>query len=180
MTIKAVADSGPFIHLAMINQTDLLQRYFQPILILPQVYHEVVTQGEGCPGAQELDEACKIGVVQLIELADAHLVSQVRQPGLPEVSDVDAMVVALAIEQQATILSDDGSLRLVALAKRVLVVGSIGILIQATLDGVIPMLKPRLDQLIAAGFYLDPQGQVYRDALRRVGELTDHSSTSIS
>jgi predicted nucleic acid-binding protein len=105
-------------------------------------------------------------------------VSQVRQPGSPEVSDVDANVVALAIEQQTTMLSDDGSLRLVALAKRVLVVGSIGILIQATLDGVIPMLKPRLDQLIAAGFYLDPQGQVYRNALRRVGELTDHPSTS--
>jgi hypothetical protein len=27
-----------------------------------------------------------------------------------------------------------------------------------------------LDQLIAAGFHLDPQGHVYREALERVGE----------
>jgi predicted nucleic acid-binding protein len=50
------------------------------------------------------------------------------------------------------------------------VIGSIGIFIRARLDGVIPALKPVLDQLVAAGFYLDPQGQVYQDALKRVGE----------
>jgi hypothetical protein len=35
---------------------------------------------------------------------------------------------------------------------------------------VIVALKPLLDQLIAAGFYLDPQGHVYREALQHVGE----------
>jgi len=50
------------------------------------------------------------------------------------------------------------------------VIGSIGILIRARLDGTIVALKPLLDQLIAAGFHLDPQGQVYREALQRVGE----------
>jgi predicted nucleic acid-binding protein len=48
--------------------------------------------------------------------------------------------------------------------------GSIGLLIQARRDGIIPALKPLLDQLIAAGFHLNPQGQVYRDALQSVGE----------
>jgi predicted nucleic acid-binding protein len=50
------------------------------------------------------------------------------------------------------------------------VIGSIGILIRARLDGVIPELKPVLDQLIHGGFYLDPQGTVYHEALKRVGE----------
>jgi predicted nucleic acid-binding protein len=49
-------------------------------------------------------------------------------------------------------------------------IGSIGILIQARMNGVIAELKPLLDQLIAAGFYLDPHGPVYRDALSSVGE----------
>jgi hypothetical protein len=31
-------------------------------------------------------------------------------------------------------------------------------------------LKPLLDQLVASGFHLDPHGQVYQDAVRRVGE----------
>jgi predicted nucleic acid-binding protein len=48
--------------------------------------------------------------------------------------------------------------------------GSIGILIRARLEGVIEALKPLLDQLIAAGFHLDPQGHVYREAVQRVGE----------
>ena len=48
--------------------------------------------------------------------------------------------------------------------------GSIGILIRARLQGVIEALKPLLDQLIAAGFHLDPQGQVYSEAVQRVGE----------
>jgi hypothetical protein len=41
----------------------------------------------------------------------------------------------------------------------------------ARLDGVIPALKPLLDQLVASGFHLDPHGQVYQDAVRRVGEV---------
>jgi uncharacterized protein len=57
-----------------------------------------------------------------------------------------------------------------ATAYGIRVIGSIGILIRARRDGVITALKPCLDQLIAAGFHLDPQGEVYREALRRVGE----------
>jgi predicted nucleic acid-binding protein len=88
------------------------------------------------------------------------------------------MVAAPAIEQQAAVLSDDGSLRLVAMTKGVPTIGGVGILIQATLDRVVPTPKPFPDQLIAAGFYLDPQGQVYRDALQKVGEQADNPSST--
>ena len=171
--IKAVADSGPFIHLAVINQVDLLPRYFQPILILPQVYDEVVTQGRGRAGAPELAAASRRGIARTVELVDQGLMDQVRHvpAGIPDVSDVDVMVIALAIEQQVIILSDDGSLRMFATTHGVPGIGSIGILVWARLDGVIPALQPLLDQLIMAGFHLDPHGRVYQDALRRVGEL---------
>jgi hypothetical protein len=87
------------------------------------------------------------------------------------VSDVAVLVVALAIEQYATLLTDDNAVRMLAMAHRVPVIGSIGIVIRARHDGVILALQPLLDQLIVAGFHVDPQGQVYRGALRRVGEV---------
>ena len=80
------------------------------------------------------------------------------------------MVVTLAIEQHTTLLTDDNAVRMLAMAHGVPVIGSIGILIRARLDGVIAALQPLLDQLIAAGFHLAPQGQVYQEALQRVGE----------
>ena len=108
----------------------------------------------------------------MIEITDLNVIGHLRQAssGTPPVSDVDVMVVALAIEQRTTLLTDDNGVRMLAMAHSVPVIGSIGILIRACLDGLIDALKPLLDQLIAAGFHLDPQGHVYREALQRVGE----------
>jgi uncharacterized protein len=165
-----VSDSGPFINLATVNQFDLLQRYFQSVVTIHEVYEEVVTQGRGLPGSQELAAAREAGFVRLIEIQRPQLVTESRQSAPAEVSDIDIQVLVLAIEQQLPLLSDDEPLRTLAKTRGTTVSGSIGLLIQACRDGVIPALKPVLDQLIAAGFHLNPQGPVYRDALQGIGE----------
>jgi uncharacterized protein len=168
----AVSDSGPFIHLSIVNQIDLLPRYFEPLITLRQVYDEVVMQGNNRPGARELVAAYDQGAVRLAEIKDHTIIDQLRQmpAEVPATSDVDILVLALALAQNAILLTDDNAVRTLALAHGVPVIGSIGVLIRARLDGIIPTLKPLLDQLVKSGFYLDPQGQVYREALRRVGE----------
>jgi len=68
------------------------------------------------------------------------------------------------------LLSDDLVVRELAAREGLLAMGSVGILVRARLEGVIDRLQPLLDQLIANGFYLEPSGRVYQEALRRVGE----------
>jgi predicted nucleic acid-binding protein len=146
--------------------------YFEPLITLRQVYDEVVMQGNNRPGARELAAAYDQGAVRLAEIKDHTIIDQLRQMSaeVPATSDVDILVLALALAQHAILLTDDHAVRTLVLAHGVPVIGSIGILISARLDGIIPTLKPFLDQLVKSGFYLDPQGQVYREALRRVGE----------
>jgi predicted nucleic acid-binding protein len=68
-------------------------------------------------------------------------------------------------------LADDMVVREAARREGLAVMGTVGILVQARVEGFVDRLQPLLDQLIAAGFYLDPPGRVYQDALKRVGEL---------
>jgi predicted nucleic acid-binding protein len=52
-----VSNSGPLITLATIGRLDLLESLFKQVAIPEAVYEEVVTQGQGEPGSQEVAEA---------------------------------------------------------------------------------------------------------------------------
>ncbi len=81
---------------------------------------------------------------------------------------------ALAL-RAALVMVDDPDVRTLAEEEGLAIMGSVGILIRACLDGLIPELKPLLDQLVAKGFHLDPHGRVYQESLTRVGELSTES-----
>jgi predicted nucleic acid-binding protein len=55
--VIVVSDSGPLIHLASIRQFSLLKRFFHTLHRVPQVYEEVVAQGQGRAGDFEVRQA---------------------------------------------------------------------------------------------------------------------------
>jgi len=166
--MSKVCDSGPFIHLAQVNQFHLLKEFFQELKISQIVYEEVITEGKDRPGEKELKEALDQGWIKLVKLQDQSLIEKITKEGL---SQKDASVIALAIERKADFfISDDPQVRKAASEKGLKIIGTIGILTNAKLKGMIPKLKTLLDKLIDQGFHLDPQGIVYKDALKKVGE----------
>jgi predicted nucleic acid-binding protein len=130
-----VADSGLCIHLAIVGQFPLLQRYFPRLFIIPQVYDEVVTQGKGRPGDSELRHAVTDGWVVVEPVADPAVGQRLLASNI---SETDAAVVACALEKHARlVLSDDAEVRGLAGREGLLVTGSVGILIRARLEGVV-------------------------------------------
>jgi uncharacterized protein len=70
----AIADSGPLICLARINQLELLPRLFSKILVPPEVWNEVTVRGQGHPGAYEVSQATWL----TIQAPDPQLVKPVE------------------------------------------------------------------------------------------------------
>jgi predicted nucleic acid-binding protein len=166
--VTVIADSGPLIHLSMVQQFHLLKQLFPQIATIPQVVEEVVTQGKGRPGADELQRAIQDKWISIAPVPDLTMVQSLMAPNL---SETDSAVIASALAIKATaVLADDSAVRRLAEREGLPVIGTIGILTHARVNGLVGQLKPLLDQLITEGCYLDPSGRVYQDALKRAGE----------
>ncbi|MEB3788864.1 MAG: hypothetical protein GSR72_03105 [Desulfurococcales archaeon] len=60
-----VSDSSPLIHLSQIGRLSLLKDLFGDLLIPLAVYREVVVEGRGRPGSDEVRGASWIGVIEI-------------------------------------------------------------------------------------------------------------------
>ena len=166
--MTVIADSGPLIHLSMVHQFHLLQHLFQQVSTIPHVIDEVVTQGSGRPGEAEVQQGIQNNWITIVPVTDRTVIQRLAAPNL---SEADSAVIACALEIKATaVLSDDSAVRRVAERAGLAVIGTVGILTHARVQGLVGQLKPLLDQLINKGCYLDPSGRIYQDALAQAGE----------
>jgi predicted nucleic acid-binding protein len=138
-------------------------KYYEQLCIIPEIYREVVIDGQGQPGTQETADAnwIKVRTVQ-----DKYLINQIMAEGL---TFEDAAVIALAIETDAEIvLSDDAMVRARALAEGFQVTGTLGMLLRAKNDGFIESVRENIEVLEAAGFRIHPR--LKTQILQRAGE----------
>lgn len=88
-------------------------------------------------------------------------------PAILDTGERDAIALARAL-QASRILLDERSSRAVAARLNLTVTGSAGVLLAAKQVGLIPLVRPYLDRMVAQGRYISPS--VYDQVVRQAGE----------
>jgi len=165
--MKVVVDSSVLISLSAINQLELLRKRFSEVTIPQAVQEEVVIEGKGQPGSQEVKSSNWIRVQEVKDRSFVRLLEVELDRGESE-------AIALARELNADlVLLDEKDAR--SRAKRVglRILGTIGILIWAKKTSHICNLQEQLDALRdKAKFRIIPG--LYEQALKSVSESTYH------
>jgi uncharacterized protein len=158
-----ISDSSILINLAWIKQLELLPRLYDEVILPTAVWQEVVAEGTGKPGAEEVRTA---GWLQVKGPENKTLIHALRQ----DLDAGEAEAIALAIEQNADLLLMDERIgRATAQHFDLPVIGLIGILVEAKQKKMLPEIKSSLDSLRQqAGFYISEP--LYRRVLRDADE----------
>ncbi|GJL65800.1 MAG: DUF3368 domain-containing protein [Nitrospirales bacterium] len=144
-----VLDSSSLITLTRINQLSLLQNLADQTLIPSEVYQEVVNSGKDRPGALAVQKANWLIKKTSTDVSALNRLGQRLGRG-----ETEAIVLAKEFSGSIVVL-DDALARRIAREERVNVVGTVGLLIHAKHKGLLSSLKPILQELKQAGFYLD-------------------------
>lgn len=162
MLAPVVSNSSPIIHLAKIDQLNLLPDFFGELIIPPAVYEECITEGKGRPEVAKIKQASWLRVVQV---TNQNLVKLLNA----EVDRGEAEAIALALETRSSlILLDDADAREKARLYHLKMTGLLGVLLRARKIGRIASLSEKLDALRVSGFWLN--ARLTDRLLREVGE----------
>ena len=162
--MKAVSNSSVLIALSSIGQLSLLkQRFFEGVLIPDAVWHEVVEVGGGRPGAVEVQGS---GWIQRRSVEDQDHVRLL----CAELDIGEAEAIVLARQEQAdVVLLDEKEARRVVRRLGMHVLGTVGLLIWARREGLVPSLREQLQALQEEGGFRLGQ-ELCLAALCQVGE----------
>lgn len=162
----AVSNSSPLIHLAKINRLHLLREFYHQTLIPDAVAQEVLVRGARYPETPLILQAVQSGWIHPVQVQNTPVLQLLRQ----QLDAGEAEAIALAIQERTqVVLLDESEARAVAAQMSINHTGTIGILVRARVTGLIPQLKPELDNLrLQGGFWISEQ--LYQKILNSVGE----------
>jgi predicted nucleic acid-binding protein len=147
--IAAVVDSTCLIGLERIGRLDVLPSLLEPIHAPPAVIAEFGSR----PDWLTLTPPANRGTIAVLELI---------------VDAGEAEAIALGYELKCRIILDDRKARIAARRLGVQITGTVGLLVKAKRDGIIPALLPLLDALDASHFHVSRA--LRAEALRLAGE----------
>ena len=148
--MRVVSNSSALINLARIGKLTLLRELFGVLIVPDAVWQEVVVEGAGQPGADEVRSA---EWIQRQAVMNTQLVQALQQ----DLDAGEAEAIALSLELGADLLLMDENLgRQTARHLGLRYIGLIGALVMAKRRGLISAVKPHLDMLRdIAGFRVD-------------------------
>ena len=155
-----VIDTGVLIALSRAGALDLLPRLPYRFICSPEVRAELDT------GAVQGHPAVHLRWIHIVPLRNPL---QLLVEGI-DLDPGEASVIQLAREQgNVGVCADDAKARRAAQAAGLKVTGSLGLLIRAKTLGLVPAIRPLVEQALAAGIWYDTH--LVNRVLASVGEL---------
>ena len=150
-----VSDTSPITNLAAIGQLDLLRQLYGNVIIPQAVYDEMVGLDKIVPGTVEVQT---LSWIQVQAVVDSQKVTEIQE-SQDNIDLGEAEAIILSLELKADLLlMDERRGRTVATSYGINITGLLGVLLQAKKQGLVPVIKPLIDQLIAtADFRVNPQ-----------------------
>ena len=155
-----VLNASPVILLGKIGRLDLLESLTAKAVVPNAVFLEIQA---GIGGYQAVQSTA--------DWAAPRLVADVRIPLSIERWDLgpgESQVIAHCLKDTQRAVLDDAQGRQCARAHGIAVIGTVGIVLSAKRQGMIPAARPVLETLHRSGMYLSDQ--VLTEALRLIGE----------
>jgi uncharacterized protein len=142
-----VSDTTPLIGLASIQRFDLLRQLFGELFITQAVYDEAVVAGREVGGAKR--EVSTAAWIKSMQVKDRLAVDVL----LDELDLGEAETIVLARELGADwVLMDEKKGRRKLTQMGLQKIGTVGVLLKAKQIGLIPVIRPELEQLQQRGF----------------------------
>jgi len=149
-----VVNASPLILLGKLQRLDLLE-LLAPALTVPEaVIREVAAGADRDPAT-----AAAVAWARERMRPDVPLVTSV---GVWDLGTGESQVISHCLASPAVAVLDDGEARACAQAHDLSLIGTLGIILRARKQGLIPAARPLIDELISAGSFLD-RGLVERE-----------------
>lgn len=144
-----VSNASALIGLSIIKRLELLKFLYNEVLISQAVYREVVIEGEGEHGAEEVKKAIEDGWMKMVNVKDKIGVLALISP----LSDGEAETIILALERNIPqVIMDERTARKKAEMMGLEVIGVLGILQLGIEEGISIDMKNDMDKLKEEGF----------------------------
>ena len=156
-----VADSGPLIAFFEIGRLDLLRQVVGTLTIPDAVYEEIILGKQGQSRAAEIGQHPWIQRKAIVNRKALSVLPSQLHAGERE-------AIILAQELGAQLLIDERRGRTSARERGITVFGSLRILAEAKRLGLIPAVKPLVESLRTAGYWIDDK--LIALFLQQVGE----------